>query len=207
MKSTVGVFVALLFLELFTLVTMINISFCIGNPNVGCVDNERQALLKLKQDLSDPSNRLASWNIGDGDCCAWDGVVCNNFTGHVLQLNLGNPNPNYGTGSKLVGKINPSLFDLKHLIHLDLSDNDFQGIQIPSYLGSLKNLRYLNLSGAEFAGVIPHQLGNISNLQYLDLSKSYYELQVESISWLSGLSFLEHLDLSLWLTLLNPLMV
>ncbi|ESR37403.1 hypothetical protein CICLE_v10029837mg [Citrus x clementina] len=176
---------------------MINISFCTGNPNVVCVDSERQALLKLKQDLSDPSNRLASWNIGDGDCCAWDGVVCNNFTGHVLQLNLGNPNPNYGTGSKLVGKINPSLFDLKHLIHLDLSDNDFQGIQIPSYLGSLKNLRYLNLSGAEFAGVIPHQLGNISNLQYLDLSKSYYELQVESISWLSGLSFLEHLDLSL----------
>ncbi|KDO58288.1 hypothetical protein CISIN_1g002600mg [Citrus sinensis] len=197
MKSTMVVFVALLFLELFTLVTMINISFCIGNPNVGCVDSERQALLKLKQDLSDPSNRLASWNIGDGDCCAWDGVVCNNFTGHVLQLNLGNPNPNYGTGSKLVGKINPSLFDLKHLIHLDLSDNDFQGIQTPSYLGSLKNLRYLNLSGAEFAGVIPHQLGNISNLQYLDLSKSYYELQVESISWLSGLSFLEHLDLSL----------
>ncbi|GAY61198.1 hypothetical protein CUMW_207990 [Citrus unshiu] len=197
MKSTMGVFVALLFLELFTLVTMINISFCIGNSNVGCIDSERQALLKLKQDLNDPSNRLASWNIGDGDCCAWDGVVCNNFTGHVLQLNLGNPNPNYGTGSKLVGKINPSLFDLKHLIHLDLSDNDFQGIQIPSYLGSLKNLRYLNLSGAEFAGVIPHQLGNISNLQYLDLSKSYYELQVESISWLSGLSFLEHLDLSL----------
>ncbi|XP_024035650.1 receptor-like protein EIX2 [Citrus clementina] len=196
MTSTImSVSVALLFLELFTLVTMINISFCIANSNVACIDSERQALLKLKQDLNDPSNRLASWNIGDGDCCAWDGVVCNNFTGHVLQLNLGNPDPNYGTVSKLVGKINPSLVDLTHLIHLDLSGNDFHGIQIPKYLGSLKNLRYLNLSRAKFAGVIPYQLGNLSNLQYLDLSENY-ESQVESFSWLSGLSLLEHLDLS-----------
>ncbi|XP_006481843.3 receptor-like protein EIX2 [Citrus sinensis] len=197
MTSTImRVSVAPLFLELFTSVTMINISFCIANSNVACIDSERQALLKLKQDLNDPSNRLASWNIGDGDCCAWDGVVCNNFTGHVLQLNLGNPDPNHGTGSKLVGKINPSLVDIKHLIHLDLSGNDFQGIHIPKYLGSLQNLRYLNLSGAEFAGVIPHQLGNLSNLHYLDLSKNFYELQVESFLWLSGLSLLEHLDLS-----------
>ncbi|KAH9659692.1 hypothetical protein KPL70_023956 [Citrus sinensis] len=151
---------------------MINISFCNGNPCVGCVDSEREALLKLKQDLKDPSSRLASWNIRDEDCCAWDGVVCNNFTGHVLQLNLGNPNPNNGTGG-----------------------NDFHGIQIPKYLGSLKNLRYLNLSRAKFAGVIPYRLGNLSNLQYLDLSENY-ESQVESFSWLSGLSLLEHLDLS-----------
>ncbi|GAY69568.1 hypothetical protein CUMW_288530, partial [Citrus unshiu] len=100
-----------------------------------------------------------------------------------------------GTGSKLAGKINPSLVDLKHLIHLDLSGNDFHGIQIPKYLGSLKNLRYLNLSEAEFAGVTPYQLGNLSSLQYLDLSQNY-KLQVESFSWLSGLSLLEHLDLS-----------
>ncbi|ESR37397.1 hypothetical protein CICLE_v10029857mg [Citrus x clementina] len=190
-----SVSVALVFLDLFFIATMINISFCNGNPCVGCVDSEREALLKLKQDLKDPSSRLASWNIRDEDCCAWDGVVCNNFTGHVLQLNLGNPNPNNGTGPKLAGKINPSLVDLKHLIHLDLSGNDFHGIQIPKYLGSLKNLRYLNLSRAKFAGVIPYQLGNLSNLQYLDLSENY-ESQVESFSWLSGLSLLEHLDLS-----------
>ena len=38
------------------------------------------------------------------------------------------------------GKINPSLLDLKHLIYLDLSYNDFGGIQIPKFLGSMGSL-------------------------------------------------------------------
>ncbi|KAH9659667.1 hypothetical protein KPL70_023945 [Citrus sinensis] len=212
MKSTImSVSVAILFLELFVVAAMINISFCNGNSYVGCIDSEREALLKLKQDLIDPSNRLASWNTGDGDCCKWAGVFCSNITGHVLQLSLQNPfsylggdlrevkaGSNYER-SKLGGKVNPSLVDLKHLIHLDLSGNDFEGIQIPKYLGSLENLRYLNLSGAKFAGMIPLQLGNLSNLQYLDLSGTFlsnYDLHVDSLSWLSGLYMLEHLDLS-----------
>ncbi|ESR37404.1 hypothetical protein CICLE_v10027808mg [Citrus x clementina] len=200
MKSTMSVSVALVFLELFAIS-----SFCSGNSYVGCTDSEREALLKLKQDLKDPSNRLGSWVV-DGDCCKWAEVVCSNLTGHVLQLSLRNPFRNdlrYATTeyedymrSMLSGNVNPSLVDLKHLTHLDLSGNDFQGIRIPKYLGSLKNLRYLNLSGAEFAGIIPHQLGNLSNLRCLDLSWSEYALQVHSFSWLSGLSLLEHLDLS-----------
>ncbi|GAY67687.1 hypothetical protein CUMW_258540 [Citrus unshiu] len=162
MKSTMSVFVALFFLELFTLANMVNLSFCTGNSYVGCIDSEREALIKLKQDLIDPSNRLASW-VGDGDCCKWAGVICSDLTCH-------------------------------HLIHLDLSGNNFQGIQIPKCLGSLKNLRYLNLTAARFAGKIPHQLGNLSNLQYLDLSD--IKLHVDKFSWPSGLSLLEHLDLS-----------
>ncbi|KDO58290.1 hypothetical protein CISIN_1g046398mg [Citrus sinensis] len=208
MKSTMSVSVALVFLELFAIS-----SFCSGNSDVGCTDSEREALLKLKQDLKDPSNRLGSWVV-DGDCCKWAEVVCSNLTGHVLQLSLRNPFRNdlrYATTeyedymrSMLSGNVNPSLVDLKHLTHLDLSGNDFQGIRIPKYLGSLKNLRYLNLSGAEFAGIIPHQLGNLSNLRCLDLSWSEYALQVHSFSWLSGqipnrlgnLTSLRHLDLS-----------
>lgn len=138
--------VALVLVELFAIATMSNISFCDATFYMGCLESERVALIKLKQDFKDPSNHLASW-IGDVDCCEWGGVVCNNITGHVLELNL--------ERSELGGEINPALVDLKHLNLLDLSGNDFQGIQIPVYIGSMDNPRYLNLSGAGFAGWIP----------------------------------------------------
>lgn len=203
MKPTMSIIVALLYLQFFAIAT-INISFCKGSSYVGCIESEKQALLKFKQDLNDPSNRLASW-IGDGDCCNWAGVICDNITGHVLKLNLRNSihvysynyivMSGYGTDmeSPLTGKINPSLLDLKHLNYLDLSGNSFLGIQIPGFIGSMGSLRYLNLSRAEFSGMVPHQLGNLSSLQYLDLSQNSY---IENFSWLSSLSLLEHLDLS-----------
>ncbi|KAH9651468.1 hypothetical protein KPL70_026755 [Citrus sinensis] len=179
---------ACLLLELL----VISISFFRGSSyHVGCLETERRALLRFKQNLQDPSNRLASWT-GDGDCCTWAGVACGNVTGHILELNLRNPSTS-NPRSMLVGKVNPALLDLKHLSYLDLSSNDFQGVQIPRFIGSMRNLRYLNLSDTQFVGMIPPQLGNLSNLQFLDLSSNY--LYVDNVWWLSGLSFLEHLDL------------
>ncbi|KAK9209601.1 hypothetical protein WN944_001968 [Citrus x changshan-huyou] len=197
---------------------VISISFCNGSSDhMGCLENEREALLRFKQDLQDPSNRLASWNIG-GDCCAWAGIVCDNVTGHIIELNLRNPFTYYQRSrykanprSMLVGKVNPSLLDLNHLSYLGLSFNDFQGVQIPRFIGSIRNLRYLNLSDTQFVGMIPPPLGNLSNLKSLDLSLNY--LYVENFLWLSGLSFLEQLDLcyvnlskaSDWLLVANTL--
>ncbi|KAM3696003.1 hypothetical protein ACJW31_06G004900 [Castanea mollissima] len=174
--------------------------FLTADSEVRCIESERHALLNFKQDLEDPSNRLASWTAAaasDEDCCDWVGVVCHNRTGHVLQLNLTTPDDDRWS-SGFGGKINPSLLDLKHLIYLDLSGNDFNGTQIPKFLGSMESLRFLNLSHAEFGGLIPHQLGNLSNLRYLNLGGfSYYkDLYVENLQWLSGLPLLQHLDLS-----------
>ncbi|KAH9651590.1 hypothetical protein KPL70_026806 [Citrus sinensis] len=159
--------VALLFLKLLLAIATINISFCNGSSYVACMGSEREALLRFKQDLIDPSNRLASWIGDEEDCCTWAGVVCDNFTGHVRMLQLRN---NPSQISMLGGKISPSLLHLKHLVYLDLSFNDFGGIQIPPFLGSMVNLSYLDLSSAGFLGMIPHQLANLSNLQHLDFS-------------------------------------
>ena len=70
----------------------------------------------------------------------------------------------------LTGEIRPSLMDLKSLRYLDLSGNSFEYIPIPKFIGSLKNLQYLNLAYCGFSGAIPPSLGNLSNLQFLDLS-------------------------------------
>ncbi|KAK2636763.1 hypothetical protein Ddye_031555 [Dipteronia dyeriana] len=76
---------------------------------------------------------------------------------------------------------------------LDLSFNNFLGIPIPEFIGSLKNLRYLDLSAASFIGMVPPNLGNLSNLQYLELSS--LSISILDLNWLSGLSSLRHLNL------------
>ncbi|XP_030936746.1 receptor-like protein EIX2 [Quercus lobata] len=197
--------------------------FCIGHTHseVRCIDTERHALLNFKQDLIDPSNRLSFWTV-DGDCCHWLGVVCHNLTAHITQLNLRTFYPEGDDfesreqfeayeRSMFGGKLNPSLLDFKHLNYFDLSFNNFSASPIPEFLGSMKSLTSLNLSNARFVGLIPHQLGNLSNLLYLNLKGS--GLYVNNLQWLSGLSLLQHLDMSFvnlskatdWLQLTNTL--
>ncbi|KAF8412272.1 hypothetical protein HHK36_000233 [Tetracentron sinense] len=192
----------------FLLFGFLTLAICSGDSDVVCFERERQALLRFKQDLKDPSNRLFSW-ASEGDCCSWTGVHCDNLTGHVIKLQLRNPYDSDHLSDdefeayerfKLGGEINPSLVELKHLNYLDLSQNDFGGIPIPKIFGSMVNLRYLNLSEAGFEGMILHQLGNLSNLHYLSLRGPYWypeaKLTVENLQWLSNLSSLQHLDMS-----------
>ncbi|PRQ19607.1 putative leucine-rich repeat-containing, plant-type, leucine-rich repeat domain, L [Rosa chinensis] len=153
-----------------------------------CLEKEREALLSFKQDLADPSGRLASW-MGHA-CCQWQGISCNNRTGHVEKIDLRSTYHSF-----LVGKINPSLIHLKHLSYLDLSQNDFQGIQLPKFIGQLKSLRYLNLSCTSYAGEIPPSLANLSNLHYLDLSNPFYDCYSKNMNWLSHLRSLKYLNL------------
>ncbi|KAH7854163.1 hypothetical protein Vadar_010897 [Vaccinium darrowii] len=166
-----------------------HVCFC-NNNSITCFENEREALHKFKQDLKDPSNRLSSWDTVE-DCCRWAGVVCDNLTGHVHEIHLQNP---YNEFDVLGGKVNPSLLDLKHLQYLDLSNNYFEGTPIPSFIGSIGTLRYLNLSWAGFGGTVPPQLGNLTAIRYLDLGDS--GLLGGNLQWLSGLVSLRHLDMS-----------
>ncbi|CAN1828578.1 Receptor-like protein EIX2 [Linum perenne] len=192
----------------------INFISCNGQITVGCLRSQRDALLAFKKGLIDPSSRLSSW-VGN-DCCRWEGIECDNQTGTVVKLDLRNPFPvslePYTMTTEQVeaykvsclgGQLLSSLLHLNNLSYLDLSLNDFEGLQIPEFLGELKNLRYLNLSYASFSGQVPPNLGNLSNLKYLDIYSGSYSssgimgMETQNPSWLSGLSSLKHLNLGL----------
>uniref|UniRef100_A0A0D9XTA1 non-specific serine/threonine protein kinase n=1 Tax=Leersia perrieri TaxID=77586 RepID=A0A0D9XTA1_9ORYZ len=176
----------------------------------GCSTLERDALLAFKKGITaDPAGVLASWN--HDDCCRWRGVRCSDCTGHVVGLNLRNKHANQQElidyeEFALVGEISHSLLNLHHLEHLDLSLNAIQGpsARVPKFLGSLKNLRYLNLSGIPFNDTVPPQLGNLTNLHYLDLSSEWidtlarwFPTQMTSVdlSWLTRLRSLKYLNM------------
>ncbi|RHN44215.1 putative leucine-rich repeat-containing, plant-type, leucine-rich repeat domain, L [Medicago truncatula] len=144
---------------------------CFHQIQPKCHQYESQALLQLKQGfvinnlasanlLSYP--KTASWNSST-DCCSWDGIKCHEHTDHVIHIDL--------SSSQLYGTMdaNSSLFRLVHLRLLDLFDNDFNYSQIPSKIGELSQLKYLNLSISLFSGEIPQQFSQLSKLLSLDL--------------------------------------
>ncbi|TYH74653.1 hypothetical protein ES332_D05G415900v1 [Gossypium tomentosum] len=102
--------------------------------------------------------------------------------------------------------ISPSLLKLHHLTSLYFDRNDFNGSLIPEFFSSLKNLKLLDLSNANFRGPIPSLLGNLSMLETLRLGGNGGDVayphnfknkfRVGKLEWLSPLSRLKELDLS-----------
>ncbi|XP_042751721.1 receptor-like protein EIX2 [Lactuca sativa] len=149
-----------------------------------CLDKERDALLQFKANLQDPDGSLSTWRPEDDDCCAWEGVICDDQTGHhVTGLHI----PSAG----LEGEISHSLVNLTYLNRLHLSFNSFHGT-IPRSIGFMTELRYLDLSYNSFYGTIPPEFGNLTNLQRLSL-EDVGICRSESLEWLSHLSHLEEL--------------
>ncbi|KAI9128318.1 hypothetical protein K1719_001311 [Acacia pycnantha] len=141
-----------------------------GNTTVKCRENERLSLVSLKHGFVDPKGCLSSWRSAANqiDCCTWNGVSCDNRTGHVFSL--------YLSDCDLEGTISPSLAELHHLTHLNLGHNNFTPTQFPTFLLSLKRLQYLDLYYTNLKGNIPLQLGySLSHLQTLDLGGNQLE--------------------------------
>ncbi|XP_059659597.1 receptor-like protein EIX1 [Cornus florida] len=205
-----------IFYLIFAIISIITTEFaCNGDANLThCLESNREALIEFRNGLKDPENRLSSWH--GSNCCQWWGIRCDNRTGAVAVIDL--HHPNYATEEyryefwNLSGEIRPSLLKLESLTYLDLSYTTFQDIPIPEFFGSLKNLRYLNLSYAGFSGIIPPNLGNLSSLKYLDVSSEFSSLSVDNLQWMTGLVSLKHLEMnrvtlslvgSSWIEVLN----
>ncbi|KAI3428999.1 uncharacterized protein J3R85_008815 [Psidium guajava] len=163
-----------------------------------CHPDESSALMEFKRSFR--TNRtewrcdypkVESWSLdGHGDCCSWDGVKCDDATGHVTGLDL--------NGSCLFGTItsNTSLFRLLHLESLNLAFNDFNSSSIPYGFSNLSKLHYLNLSYSEFSGKVPLDISRLSRLISLDLSRERGLEIPNAENFVRNLTTLRELDLS-----------
>ncbi|GLT69175.1 hypothetical protein SLA2020_413480 [Shorea laevis] len=62
----------------------ISFAFCQSDVNASCIPSEREALIKFKEGLTDPSNQLSSWV--EEDCCKWRGVSSIDYKGQDYEL-------------------------------------------------------------------------------------------------------------------------
>jgi hypothetical protein len=174
---------------------------------VVCHHDDSSALFQFKENFFIDENAfdypcqnaVASWTVeveGDNiisDCCSWDGVECDDDTGHVIGLDLGQ--------SCLLGSINStsSLFRLVHLQRLNIAHNLFFPSSIPPQVRNLSRLTHLNLSFSNFSGEIPLEISQLSQLSSLDLSQDYPLLKLKKASLrtlVGNLTHLQELDLS-----------
>ncbi|GMN65463.1 hypothetical protein TIFTF001_034548 [Ficus carica] len=120
----------------------------VEEPKTRCIEAERQALLKVKENLQNnwDTDFLSSWGneTEKRECCKWLGIRCaSGSSGHVIMLDLspstfGKSIDDIWSNPIFTGKIDPSLFELRYLTYLDLSFIKFTGSHIPSSIVPLQ---------------------------------------------------------------------
>ncbi|GLT35757.1 hypothetical protein SLA2020_101840 [Shorea laevis] len=182
-----------------------------------CSHEEALALLQFKTSfsinytVSDPDycgdlfytkpnySKIESWKEGI-DCCSWDGVSCDNVTGHVIALNL-SCSFLYGTFSS-----NSTVFFLRNLQSLNLASNDFRLSKIPPEISLFTRLKHLDISYSQFSGQVPAEIAHLPKLVSLNLSN--YGLILETTTFknlVHNLSEVRELELrGVNMTSVNP---
>ncbi|PRQ44849.1 putative leucine-rich repeat-containing, plant-type, leucine-rich repeat domain, L [Rosa chinensis] len=154
-----------LFLHFFLFLFTTTVTNLIPAVHSNCIEAEKQSLLHFKKSLefnSSKSTKLITWNSST-DRCSWLGVTCST-NGRVVGLDLSREFVSSSIDNS------SSLFQLQHIQSLNLAYNNFYGSSIPSAIGKLANLRYLNLRAANFSGQIPIEVACLKRLKVLDVS-------------------------------------
>ncbi|XP_031131508.1 receptor-like protein 9a [Ipomoea triloba] len=139
----------------------------------GCEEEERRALLRLRDDVFNYPNgtiALPSWDEEEKDCCMWERVKCDQSNHHVTQLSLA------------------------HIIRLWSSDPIFLNTSLFLPFRELRNLSLVDNNIRGFYGVL-----NLSKLQVLDLSENGFD-EIPSLGLLRSLRILhmEYNSINTW---------
>ncbi|XP_023749490.1 receptor-like protein EIX2 [Lactuca sativa] len=137
------------------------------NMKIKCLDKERLVLLLFKAPLQDPYGHLSTWIADKHDCCEWKGVMCDEQTGHVTELDMSFYSlGEFGNLTNLqvlrLGNVERCRVEkvewLSHLSHLEELDMD--GISLAKadhwvdVISSLQKLSVLSLEGCELSQVM-----------------------------------------------------
>ncbi|XP_062114692.1 receptor-like protein 6 [Humulus lupulus] len=197
--------------NLINILVFLNLLLCFSFSQPSCHDDERTSLLRFKESfiISKSASRrntssypkVSSWTheAETRNCCLWDGVECDEKTGHVIELDL--------SSSFLYGTIdsNSTLFNLLHLRRLNLTDNHFNYSQIPTAVKRLSMLTSLWLFDSVISGQIPSEVSELSKLSSLYLCGNVDPFSLENLlelknpnleSFISNLTSLMELCLS-----------
>ncbi|GKC41662.1 receptor-like protein EIX2 [Tanacetum coccineum] len=168
---------------------------CLSNQNLDdvlCIKQERKALLKFKHHIIDETDRLVSWVGEKCNCCKWTGIVCENMTGHVIQIRLrtldGHCEGDSDTRKKLSeqssnfdGIIPPQLGNLSELHTLCLGSFQYRwaprriSARKLEWLSNLRLLRHLDMSSTDLSKAIDwfQVINTLPSLAELHLRNSY----------------------------------
>nr|GMC52615.1 probable LRR receptor-like serine/threonine-protein kinase At1g34110 [Ipomoea batatas]GME17832.1 probable LRR receptor-like serine/threonine-protein kinase At1g34110 [Ipomoea batatas] len=133
-----------------------------------CLDEERVALLKIKDAFNYPNgSALSFWDDEGVECCKWERVECDNLTGRVTKLHL------HDIRELKLGEfeffLDASLFlPFQELQGLGLENNTIQGLKGEL---KLKKLQLLTLAQNQLTEI--PSLGALLSLNYLNLASNY----------------------------------
>ncbi|PQP93307.1 receptor-like protein 2 [Prunus yedoensis var. nudiflora] len=102
------------------------------------------------------------------DCCSWEGVSCQQDDDDHRVVRLWLP------WRRLSGVISPSITNLTHLTHLNLSHNSFSGPLPNDLFTSLSSLQVLDLSYNSLTNHLPVFSSKTTRLETLDLSRNLF---------------------------------